>query len=262
MKILKHELRQGRTACLIWTAIITFLMIVCIFLFPEMKGEMEEVGDIFASMGSFTAAFGMDRLNMGTLVGFYGIECGNVLGLGGAFFAALTGVSMLAKEERNGTVEFLMTHPVSRVRVVTQKLIAAAVQILFLNLIILCFSLLSVALIRELIPWKEILLLHLAYFLLQLELAGLCFGISAFLRRGGVGVGLGLAVMAYFLNLIANLTEKAGFLRYVTPFAYCEAAQILTEGRLNFRLVLVGMVFMGIGIAAAYIRYCRKDLMA
>ncbi len=262
MKILRHELRQGRSACLIWTAIIGFLMIVCIFLFPEMKGEMEEVGDIFASMGSFTAAFGMDRLNIGTLIGFYGIECGNVLGLGGAFFAALTGVSMLAKEERDGTVEFLMTHPVSRVRVVTQKLIATAVQILFLNLMILGFSFLAMALVGEPIPWKEILLLHLAYFLLQLELAGLCFGISAFLRRGGAGVGLGLAVMAYFLNLIANLTDKAGFLRYVTPFAYCEAAQILTEGKLDFRLVIVGMAFMGIGIAAAYIRYCRKDLMA
>ncbi len=59
----------------------------CVFLFPEMKGEMNAIGDVFSSMGSFSAAFSMDRLNFGTLTGFYAIECGNVLGLGGAFFA-------------------------------------------------------------------------------------------------------------------------------------------------------------------------------
>lgn len=86
MTLVKHELRQGRTAFLIWTAAIGFLLSVCIFLFPEMKGQMDSVNDVFASMGSFTAAFGMDRLNFGTLTGFYAVECGNVLGLGGAFY--------------------------------------------------------------------------------------------------------------------------------------------------------------------------------
>ena len=70
MTLVKHELRQGKTAFLIWTAAIGFLLGVCVFLFPEMKGEMEGSGEVFSSMGSFTAAFGMDRLNFGTLVGY------------------------------------------------------------------------------------------------------------------------------------------------------------------------------------------------
>lgn len=70
-----------------------------------MKGEMDTVGEMFASMGSFTAAFGMDRLNFGTLIGFYSIECGNILGLGDTLFASLIGVSVLSKEEgQNGGV--------------------------------------------------------------------------------------------------------------------------------------------------------------
>lgn len=80
--------------------------------------------DLFDCMGSFTAAFGMDRLGFGTLVGFYAIECGNILGLGGAFFASLCAVNMLSKEERDRTAEFLLSHPVSRRRVVTEKLAA------------------------------------------------------------------------------------------------------------------------------------------
>ena len=111
MTIVKHELKQGKIAFAIWTTSIAFLLVVCVFLFPDIKGEMESVGDIFASMGSFTDAFGMDRLNFGTLIGFYAIECGNVLGLGGAFFASLIAVSALSKEEKDKTAEFLLTHP-------------------------------------------------------------------------------------------------------------------------------------------------------
>ena len=121
MTIVKHELRQGKTACLIWTASITFLLMVCILIFPEMQGDMDTVGELFASMGSFTAAFGMDRLNIGTLIGFYVVECGNILGLGGAFFASLTGASMLAKEKKDRMAKFLLTYPVSRARAVTEK---------------------------------------------------------------------------------------------------------------------------------------------
>ncbi len=260
MTIIKHELRQGRLAFAVWTVSIAALMMVCVFLFPEMKREMGAIGNLFASMGRFTAAFGMDRLNFGTLIGFYAIECGNILGLGGAFFAALTAASALSKEEKDRTAEFLLTHPVSRTRVITEKLAAVTMQILAMNLIILALSLLSTGIIGEEIPWKELLLLHLAYLLMQLELAGICFGISAFLRRGSAGIGLGLAAMAYFLNLIANMAKNAGFLKYITPFGYCDAADIVGDGKLNPVMLVIGALAAGIGIAAAYIRYCRKDI--
>lgn len=260
MTLIKHELRQGKISFIIWTASIGFLLAICIFLFPEMKGQMDGVSDVFASMGSFTAAFGMDRLNFGTLIGFYAIECGNVLGLGGAFYAALCAVSILSKEEKDRTAEFLLTHPVSRVRIITEKLIAVLVQIIVMNLIIYALSVGSIAAIGEEIPWKEINLLHLAYFLLQIELAGICFGISAFMRKGSVGVGLGIAAMMYFLNLVANIAEVAEFLKYITPFGYTEGADIVTNGCLDGTMVAIGMLVGAIGIVAGYLRYGRKDI--
>ena len=213
MTIVKHELRQGRTAFLLWTGSIGFLLAVCIFLFPEMKGQMDSVSSLFSSMGAFTAAFGMDRLNFGTLIGYYAIECGNVLGLGGAFYASLCAVSMLSKEEKDRTAEFLLTHPVSRTRMISEKLLSVLIRITALNGIVWLLSVGSIAAIGETVPWKELNLLHLAYFLLQLELSAICFGISAFVRRGSLGIGLGVAVIMYFLNLIANITEKASFLK-------------------------------------------------
>lgn len=260
MTIVKHELKQGRNSFLIWTASIGFLIAVCVFLFPEMKEQMEGVSDIFSSMGSFTAAFGMDRLSFGTLMGFYSIECGNILGLGGALYASFCAVSILSREEKDKTAEFMLAHPVSRTRVVTEKLLAVLLQITLMNLLIYALAIGSVTAIGEQIPWKELNLLHIAFYLMQLELTGICFGISSFLRRGTIGIGLGIATMMYFLNIIANVTETVDFLKYITPFGYCEGADILTNGRLDTGMIGIGMLLGIIGIATAYLIYSKKDI--
>lgn len=260
MTLIKHELKQGGLSLLIWTLSIAFLMLVCIMLYPEMKSDMDEVSDLFASMGSFTAAFGMDQVSFGTLEGFYAVECGNILGLGGAFFAAFCGTSMLSKEEKEHTAEFLLTHPVSRARIAADKLAALLLQIVILNAVNLAVSMAAVAWIGEGMMGKELLLLHLAYFLLQVELAGICFGISAFLRRGSMGIGLGTAAILYFLNLIANISDQAEFLKYITPFGYAEGTDIVADAGLDVGLVALGMTFGILGIAAAFRQYCRKDI--
>ena len=260
MTIFKHELRRGRTSFIIWTAAIAFLLAVCIFLFPEMKDKMEGMNDMFSSMGSFTAAFGMDKLNFGTLIGYYAIECGNVLGLGGALFAALCAVGVLSKEEKERTAEFLLTHPVSRVRIMTEKLVSVLVRVAVLNVIIYAVSAGSMLAVGEAVPWKEFNLLHAAYLILQLELAFVCFGISAFMRRGSLGVGLGVAAGTYVLNLIANITESASSLKYVTPFGYCDGATVVTDGRLDWAKIAVGCAISAVAVTAAYVKYPRKDI--
>ena len=154
----------------------------------------------------------------------------------------------------------MLTHPVSRKRVITEKLIAVLIQITAINVIIYALSVGSIAAVGEAIPWKEISLIHLAYYLLQLELAGICFGISAFLRKGSIGIGLGIAVMMYFLNLIANIADVADFLKYITPFGYCEGADIVSNGSLDCTLVAIGIVLGISGIIIAYLKYVKKDI--
>ena len=259
MTIVKHELRQGRTSFWVWTGSLCFLLATCVFLFPQMKGEMDQVSDLFASMGSFTDAFGMDRLNFGTLIGYYAIECGNTLGLGGAFFAALTGAAALCGEEKNRTAEFLLTHPVSRTRIMTEKLISVLLRMLALNLVVFAVGVGSVSAIGEEIPWKELSLLHLAYCLMCVEIAGICFGLSAFLRGGSAGIGIGIAALLYVASLLANVTEKARFLKYLTPFGYCDGADLVSEG-LAWPKAAVGLAMAAACILAAFVYYPRKDI--
>ena len=81
MTVYKHELKRAKISLLIWTAAISFMLGVCILIYPEMKTQMSDISAMFADMGSFSAAFGMDRINFGSFIGFFGVECGNVLGL-------------------------------------------------------------------------------------------------------------------------------------------------------------------------------------
>lgn len=260
MTIVKHELRMGRLSLAVWTGAIGFLLVICVMLYPEMKGDMESVNQVFSSMGSFSEAFGMDKVSFGSVMGFYAIECGNVLGIGGAFFAALCASASLAKEEKEHTAEFLLTHPVSRRSIITGKLVSVILQVAAMNIVIFLLAVISMVLIDEDISWKEFILLHLSYLFLQVEIGGICFGISAALKNGSIGVGLGIAAVMYFLNIIANITDKAAFLKYITPFGYAEGTDIVSEGCIDACYLITGMIYCIAGIAAAYIIYCRKDI--
>lgn len=262
MTVIKHELKQGRMTLIIWTMVIGFMLALCVFIYPEMETQMGDVSSMFAEMGSFSAAFGMDRLNFGEFMGFFGVECGNILGLGGAFFAALLGISALAKEEKEQTAEFLLTHPISRREIVGQKLASVLLQILLLNAFVIAVTWFSIWGIGEAPKVRLLALLFLAYFILQIEVACVCFGISAFLNQGGAGIGLGMAALLYFLNIIANLTDGAEFLKYVTPFSYTESADIIADGCLDVRYLAVGLGFTVIGVGMGFWRYCNKDILS
>lgn len=260
MVLFKHEMKSGRNGLLIWLAAIASMLALCIFIYPEMASSMGEVSEMFANMGGFSQAFGMDQINFGEFVGFFAVECGNVLGLGGALFAALIGISALAKEEKEKTAEFLLTHPISRVHIVSEKLAAVLVQIVLLNIGVIVVTLLSILAVGEEVPAETLTLLFVAYFIMQLEVAAITFGISAFIRRGSLGIGLGLAAMFFFMNIVSNLTEDAKFLKYITPMGYTDGPTIVAEKALNGNYLAVGMAFLVLGIVAAYWKYCKKDI--
>ena len=95
MSLFRHELRQGLRTLWIWAAAVGFLLGVCVVIYPQMGTDMDQIGAMFSEMGSFSAAFGMDKINFGTFMGFFAVECGNILGLGGALYAALAAVTSL-----------------------------------------------------------------------------------------------------------------------------------------------------------------------
>ena len=260
MTIFLHELRINKIALIIWSAAISFMLGICVIIYPEMSSQMGEISDMFADMGAFTNAFGMDQLNFGEFMGYFGVECGNALGLGGALFAAIVGASALAKEEKDRTAEFLLTHPISRTRIINEKLAAAFAQVLILNAAVIATTFICIAAVGVEFELKTMLLVFLAYLILQLQIVAVTFGLSAFLRRGELGIGLGVAFAFYFMNILANLTDKLKFIKYITPFSYADGAHIIPEGAIEIKYLAVGIAISAVGIAAAYFKYTKKDI--
>ncbi len=261
MTLFRHEIKRGWKSTLIWSAAIGGFLALCMLLFPPMKDLLKnlDLSEMLGSMGGSTAEFAMGGTNFGDLKNYYGSEADSILGLAGAVFAALLGIGMLAKEEKSGTAEFLLAHPVTRAQVVTSKLAAMLVQITALNIIVYLMGIGSVAVIGEAVPWKEITLLHFAYFVLQAELACVCFGISSTLWKGGTGVGLGITIAMYCLNIVAALSDKAKVLKYITPFGYADFS-VITTGSIDGVKMLIGVAAAAAGAAFAYMNYCKKDI--
>lgn len=262
MTIFSKELKQGVIPLAIWSVASGFMIAVCILMFPELKGQVNDINNMFSNMGSFTSAFGMDKVNFGEIIGFYAVECGNILSIGGCFFAAFVGITILSKEEKEHTAEFLLTHPVSRFSVLIQKFIAVIAEIVIFNIAVVFCSLLSFMMINESIPHKEFMLIHAAYLIAQIEIACICFGISAFIKHSGIGIGLGIAALLYFVNIIRNITESVSGLKYITPFAYADATEIVSDCKIDFTLIIIGTAIAVTFVILGFIKYSRKDINA
>lgn len=261
MTIFKRELRAGAKAFLLWSGVIGGLMAMCVALYPSMAGSMDGFSEMFAGMGDFSAAFGLDKLEFGTIMGFYGTECGNILGLGGAFFAALTAMGLLAGEEGGHTAEFLLTHPVGRVRAALEKLAALAAMVIGLNLLCLACGAGSILAIGEEADWGDLLKYHAALLVMQLEIGGICFGLSALLRRSSFGLAMGVAAALYFLGIAVNLDAGLDALRFVTPYYYADAARIFA-GEPAAGPLLCGCLLGGALAACGVWWYGKKDISA
>lgn len=260
MTMFIHELKRDKVKLIVWCAAIASMLLISVMIYPQMSEQMNEMGDMFSDMGGFSAAFNMDKINFGQFDGYFAVECGNVLGLGGAMFAALLGITALAKEERERTAEFLLTHPVSRNYVVFQKLAAVIAKIFILNFTVALFAFVSVMIIGESIGAKLFFSIFAAYMIMQIQIGCIMFGLSALLHGNGVGIGLGAALLLYFMNILANLTEDAKFLRYITPFSYADGAAVVSSGGIEIKYVIPGIVFIIAGITAAFIIYNKKDI--
>ena len=263
MTLYQHELKMNRVSFVIWLVGVLAMSAGCIFLFPLIDESMADMADAFASMGGFSAAFGMDKLPITTLEGFFGTEIGTIFALGSGMFAALLGISALSKEESSHTAEFLHTLTLGRCGIVTGKLLAILTYIALFDVIAFGVFTGSAALIGESLDMKSLVGYVCAQFIAQTELASVCLALSALSRKSSLGVGLGTALVLYVLDIIARITEQADFLRYVTPFSFSNATDVfVNKGAIETVPLCIGLAVTVCSIVAAYAVYRRRDIAA
>lgn len=260
MTLYLHELRQNWKSCLIWSLAIGLLCAFCLSLYPDMKSQTDSISSMFAGLGSFSAAFGLDRLNLGTLPGFYAVECGSILGIGGGLYAAWLAADLLSKEEVRHTAEFLLTQPVSRTEIYWIKLAALLSLLILLNLAVTGMVFTAIKWMHEALPAADLFRINLSCFLMQIEIAGICYGLSAFCQKSFTGPALGLAGLLYAISLLANLSDSLNTLSWLTPYGYCDGAWILSHQSMDLPRILTGMLLTAGFLAAGFLYYRKKDI--
>lgn len=259
MHIFSHEWKIEWKTTALWTVILAAFFAICLIIFPSIQEQMADIGSSFENMGGFSEAFGMDSLNIGSFLGYYAIELMNTVGLAGALFAGYMGIQLIVKEEREHTSEYLMTLPVTRKHVWFEKLAVLFSKLTVMHLFIGVLAFVLTRVVGEDFS-SALVRLHLAMFLSHVQIGLLCFGIGSLFRRINSGVGIGIAGIFYFLNIMKNLLERLRFIEWITPFAYTEPAEVIQNNGIDWPLVLAGF---GVAMFVAWIGfvyYQKKDL--
>jgi ABC-2 type transport system permease protein len=177
--------------------------------------------------------------------------------------AAMWGSDIISKEERDKTVEFALTLPVTRSRVVTGKSLAALVNCIGLLLITWGASLASAAQYGPEPEFYRFLgLLMVALFLMQLIFlaVGILLGCAMKQYRRASSVAVSLLLGTYFLSVIAGLNRDLEFLKYVSPFKYFDAGLLLRESKFDPVFVALSVGIVVVSMVGAYVMYKRRDL--
>ena len=262
LTIYRHELKLNIKSLLVWTVCVGGMGVVCIWLFSGMQESMQGMAENFASMGAFADAFGMSRLSIATLEGYYAAEVGTIHALGGAMFAAVISTVMLSKEEDGHTGEFLFSLPIGREKAAGAKWMAVLTYILLFNLLCAGLYLVGIAAVEGGLPQEKFLLYHVMQFFMQAEIAAVCFAVSACMRKNRLGTGLGIVLFLYACDMIGRVVPRLDKIKALSPFSYANAADIFAGGRTDVLAVAIGAVILAAGAGTACIVYARRDLAA
>jgi len=264
MILFRRELKRNVKALVIWSAALGALVFIMMSVFTQMAQEAELLEQLTSAFPEgLHRVFGMDTLNMASVLGFYGVEVYSMTTLFGSIYAAVLASGILSREQSEKTIEFLLSKPVTRTRILTEKLAVVALNLVIFNLVIGLASAISfLTLQSQEVEWSRFLLLTFAQFLLHAAFAAACFFLSSFISRSRtiLSVSLGLVLITYFVFVAANLADTLHFMLYLTPFHYVDAADILESGTFNVLSVTVIPLILVLGTGSAYVIYNRRDI--
>ncbi|MBK8020386.1 MAG: ABC transporter permease subunit [Chloroflexi bacterium] len=181
-----------------------------------------------------------------------------------AFYSVIAGLNVIANEEDRGQMDLLLSLPVTRTRLVLEKVLAftliivgiAAIVFVGLVLSISATNILQVSMVRVLESTVNILpgaLFVLAFTVLVSSITGN--------RPMALGITTAFIAVSYFLDTLANVAPDSflGALRPLSFFRYYDGVFVMRDGLIvgNVAVLLIGTVVM---FAASLAFFNRRDV--
>jgi len=176
-------------------------------------------------------------------------------------FSVGVGAGVLAGEEREGRLELVVASPVSRRRVVLQKLAAVLAGMVALGVVLWAALAAGVEIWEIPVEHANVAAAVLMGVLLGWVFGALALAVGAATGRRGMAIGVPAAfgVATFFVNGLAPLSSVLEAWRPLTPFYYYNALEPIRNGLdPAHTLVLVALTAI-LGIAAV-LSFERRDL--
>ena len=262
MNIVLRELRANRKSLLIW-CVISFLFVVVGFSkFSAYYGNPELLAILNDIPAPVLEAFSFNAFNLTTLTGFFGVMF-IYFALILSIAAAMWGSDVITKEERDKTVEFALTLPVTRGRLIAGKTVAVVIDCIILLIVTMIATLLSSTSLGSVVPYTDnyFATLNLALFSDIVFLAiGVLLGCALTNYKRASALAVAILLGTYFLSVLAGLNKSLNFLKFFTPFKYFDAANILHNSQLDWPFVALSVGIIALCLIAAHVTYSKRDL--
>jgi ABC-2 type transporter. len=257
------ELKQHRKSILFWCLGIILFIVAGMVKFDSYKASGLSMNEIIGAMPrSIKVLFGFNSMDVSTFKGYYGMLYFYMI-LMATIHAAILGSNIISKEERDKTSEFLMAKPVTRSHIITSKILAALFNIVVFNMVTLISSILMAKAYGngEDIN-KDILILMLGMFISQLLFLSIGTSIAALSKNPKTPSAVSTAILlgTFILSMVIDLNEKLDILKYLTPFKYFEAKNLLTTGGMDGIFVTLSSLIILSLTCVTYIYYKKRDL--
>lgn len=262
MNIFWRELRTNFKSLLIWSGIVILFSLVGFSKFSAFYGNPELLAVLDGMPPAVINALNMNAFNLTTVTGFYGIMI-LYFSLILAISAAMWGSDIISKEERDKTVEFSLTLPVTRSKLITAKTAVAVVNSILLLLVTWGITVVGA---QSYNPddqfYRFVAITMLAFFILQMIFLALGVFLGCAMKKHKLAGSTAVSILlgTYFASIISGLSEDLDFLKYASPFKYFDAAQLLRDSSLDMTFVAISAALIVVFLVGAYATYARRDL--
>ena len=262
MNIFLRELRANFKSLLIWSGIVILFSWIGFSKFSAYYENPELLAVLDSLPAGMLSAFNMDAFNLTTLSGFYGVMYA-YFGLMVSISASMWGSDIISKEERDKTVEFSLTLPVTRGKLILAKAGAAVVNSIALLLVTLV-ALVSTA--QQYQPTSEfydfVLLGMVAMFIMQLIFLaiGIMLGCAMKQHKRSSSAAVSVLLGTYFISIISGFYPDMEFLNYLSPFKYFDAAAMFRDSKLEPEFIWLSAGIVLVAMVVAYLSYSKRDL--
>lgn len=263
MNIYLKELKSHRKALIFWSIGVFLAVASGMAKYSAYSSSGQSINDLMADIPkSLRAVLGFSTLDLSKASGYYGMLFLYLL-LMATIHAAMLGATIIAKEERDKTSEFLFVKPVSRSTIITAKLLAAFTNIVIFNLATFASSIILLGKYSEGEAVNgEIAILMAAMFILQVLFMVIGSALAAVKKnpKSAASVAAGILLLTYMLSIVIDLNENIDGLRYFTPFKYFEAKNVMYGGGFEASFVILSIALIAGLSIITYVFYKKRDL--